>query len=210
MLVCFLFVPWGLFAQGTSDFYSKPYRQGNGFSIRGGLNYSMPTVTAYSTNNSLSSTIFWGVRPRTGFYIGGSYYTDLLINRISLRIDATLQLKRTGNIDLAGRRVLTSQYYYAGIRPLLGLQLTKRLVVYTGAEANLLIISKGSWDDVAPLDIGATIRFSYQLGPYGVEIGYYRGFTKYDGVSLVNLPGGPTMNDFYNQTFEAGVIYRLK
>ena len=55
--------------------------------------------------------------------------------------------------------------------------------------------------------MGITLRATYRLGPFGIEVGYYRGFTTYDNLQLNNLPGGPTQHDFYNQTWEGGLIY---
>lgn len=198
------------FAQPTTEFFTKPYRQGNGISVRMGLNYSMPTVTAYYINSSIPTSILWGVRPKAGFYLGASYYSDLLTNRLSLRIDATGQMKSTANIDLTGNLVLRSRYFYIGLRPMVGLQLTKQLTVYSGVEANLLTTSQNSFGGAVPLNVGASLRCSYRIRSLGIEIGYYRGFTRYDRLNDFIGIGGAFQHDFYNQTLETGLIYYLK
>lgn len=208
-LLCLcLSLSWAIHAQERPDFYRKPVKQGNGFMLRAGLTYTIPTVTTYYVNSSIPTSILWGVRPKTGFYVGGSYYTDLATNRLSLRFDGTLQQKSTKTVNPYNSYSATMSYYYAGFAPLIGLQLAGPLTIYTGPEVNLMIINKNAWGKVTPLDIGPTVKCVYSFQKIKAEISYSRGFVQYDHLDI-NLPGGPAKHDFYNQTLQAGLIYLL-
>lgn len=201
------YTPWVCFAQGVSDFYRQSYPSKSGIGFRSGLNYSFPNITAAVVQSPNATSYLGGITPRYGYYIGGFFYKNLAPTQLIFRVDATLQMKGVGSRYL-GKLVRKSRYYYAGLSPLIGVNLTNRLMAYTGIEANLLIARQNQWNDKSyPIELGTTIRFTYNFGSFKAEIGYSRGFNKFDRFELYNLPGGPSINDFYNQNIQVGVIY---
>lgn len=194
-----------------AEFYSKNQtarRSGIGFRV--GTNYSSPTVTTAVDKRTNTTTTLAGVIPRFGYYISGFTYKDLIPNQVLFRLDATLQMKGVG-AEYNGIPTVKASYYYFGLSPQVGLQLTNQFTVYVGAEANTLISKANPWGKTYPLEFGGSIRFTYQIGHYGLEAGYFKGFTKYDSFVTSNLPGsaGSSNNDFYNQNIQLGLFYKL-
>lgn len=198
--------PWAVFAQGGSVFYRQSYQGDSGIGFKGGVNYSFPTVTAAVVSSSLATSFLGGVQPRYGYYIGGFMYKDLAPDQLTFRLDATLQMKGIGS-GYQGKTVLRARYYYVGLSPLIGVHLHKNLTVYMGMEANVLLAKQNPWGKTYPFEIGTTLHVAYTLGAFSVEAGYFRGFTKLDRFELYNQPGGPAINDFYNQNIQLGLLY---
>lgn len=202
--------PCAVFAQGVQEFYqtTKPLSHGIGF--RAGTNYSYPTVTAAVDRRTNTTTTLLGVTPRFGYYISGFTYKDLIPNKVSFRLDATLQMKGVG-AEYNGKATVKANYYYFGLSPQIGLQLANHLTIYVGAEANTLLGKMNPWGKTYPLEVGGLIRFAYQFGHYGLEAGYFKGFTKYDSFETINLPGPTSLssNNFYNQNIQLGLFYKL-
>lgn len=199
------------YAQTETEFYSKnqPARRG-GIGFRVGTNYSSPTVTTAVDKRTNTTTSLAGVTPRFGYYISGFTYKDLVPNQVLFRLDATMQMKGVG-AEYNGTPTVKASYYYLGLSPQIGLQLTNQFTVYVGAEANTLISKVNPWGKTYPFEFGGVLRFAYQVGNYGLEAGYFKGFTRYDSFETINLPGpkGLSSNDFYNQTLQVGLFYKL-
>lgn len=201
-----LYTPWACFAQGVSDFYRQSYPSKSGIGFRSGLNYSFPNLTAAVVQSPNATSFLGGVVPRYGYYIGGFLYKDLSPTQLTFRLDATLQMKGVGGIYM-NKIVHRARYYYAGISPMIGVNLTNKLTIYTGVEANLLIANQNPWGKTYPFELGTSLRLTYNFGLFRTEIGYSRGFNKFDRFELNNLPGGPVRNDFFNQNIQVGVLY---
>ncbi|AUD01521.1 hypothetical protein [Spirosoma pollinicola] len=202
---------WAVFAQPDADFYKSTARQPtSGVGFRVGLNYSKPAVTSavVVASPSTATSYLGGVEPQFGYYIGAYLYHDLRPNQFTFRLDATVQAQ-VARAAYNGKTVANPSYYYLGMTPLVGLHLTNNLTIYTGPEVNLQVARRGSWGKGYPLEVGVNMRFTYSFGRFGAEVGYFRGFTKIDRFELYNLPGGPAINDIYNQNMQAGILYKL-
>jgi hypothetical protein len=108
-----------------------------------------------------------------------------------------------------GNTVFNATYYYLGVSPLIGLRLTDRLTIYTGPDVNVQIARGKSWGKGYPLELGINARVAYSFGRFGVEAGYFRGFTRIDRFEAGDISGGPVINDIYNQHVQTGINYRL-
>lgn len=203
-------IPCAVFAQGIQEFYQTTKPSSHGIGLRIGTNYSYPTVTAAVDRRTNTTTTLIGVTPRFGYYVSGFTYKDIIPNQLSFRLDATLQMKGVG-AEYNGRATVKANYYYFGLSPQIGLRLANHFTVYVGAEANTLISKMNPWGKTYPLEFGGLIRFAYQIGNYGLEASYFKGFTKYDSFIVSNLPGpaGSSNNDFYNQNIQLGIFYKL-
>jgi hypothetical protein len=195
-------------AQKASDFYRLPTRPSSGIGFRVGLNYSTPSVTAAVVKSTMFTTFLGGVEPQFGYYLGGYLYKDLTPDRLTFRLDATIQMKSARAAD-NGKTVFNASYYYLGITPLIGLRLTDRLTIYTGPEGSLQVAKGKSWGKGYPFELGVNARLTYDFGRFGAELGYFRGFTRIDRFEIGGIPGGPATNDIYNQHVLAGLTYRL-
>lgn len=168
------------------------------YTVRYGSPVRPPFVTSY----------LGGVEPQFGYYLGGFLYKDLTPNRLTFRLDATIQMKSARAAN-NGKTVFNASYYYLGITPLIGLRLTDRLTIYTGPEGSLQVAKGKSWGKGYPFELGVHARLTYDFGRFGAELGYFRGFTRIDRFEIGGIPGGPGTNDIYNQHVQAGLIYRL-
>ena len=195
-------------AQKASDFYSLSTRPRSGIGFRVGLNYSTPSVTAAVARPPLITSYLGGVEPQFGYYLGGFLYKDFSRDRLTFRLDATIQMK-AARAAYNGNTVFNAAYYYLGITPLIGLRLTDKLTIYTGPDVNLQVSRGKSWGKGYPLELGVNARLTYSFGRFGAEVGYFRGFTRIDRFEAGGLPGGPAINDIYNQHVQAGLNYRL-
>lgn len=197
------------YAQKGTEFYQEPSRVSSGIGFRVGINYSVPAVTAavMPVSGSLTTSYLEGVESKFGYYIGGYVYKYILPNQLAFRLDATMQMKAL-RAAFNSRTVANASYYYLGLTPLIGLHLTNRLIVYTGPEINLQVANQTPWGKGAPLEIGTTVRFTYTINKLAAEMSYFRGFTKTDRFEIYNLPGGPGINDIYNQNVQIGLIYQ--
>lgn len=135
-------------------------------------------------------------------------HRDLVSDQVSFRLDATMQMKGVGS-EYNGRATVKASYYYLGLSPQIGLRFSEQFSVWLGAEANRLLSSVHAWGKTYPFEFGGLARLSYQIGQFGLETSYCKGFTKYDSLETISLPGGPSTNDFYNQTIQLGIFYRL-
>lgn len=201
-------LPWIGFSQGVSDFYRQSYPSRSSIGFRAGVNYSFPAVTAAVVRAPLATSFLGGIEPRYGYYVGGFLTKNITSTPLTFRLDATLQMKAVGSSYL-GNIVRRSRYVYMGLSPQLGVNLTNKLTVYSGLEANLLVDRQNSWGPAYPLEIGTALRFAYTFGAFRVEAGYFRGFNKFDRFELYGFPGGPGINDFYNQNLQVGLLYNL-
>lgn len=197
-----------LLAQKASDFYSLSARPSSGIGFRVGLNYSTPSVTAAVVKPPFFTSHLGGVEPQFGYYLGGFLYKDLARDRLTFRLDATLQMK-SARAAYNGNTVFNATYYYLGVSPLIGLRLTDRLTIYTGPDVNVQITRGKSWGKGYPLELGINARVTYSFGRFGVEAGYFRGFTRIDRFEAGGISGGPVINDIYNQHVQTGINYRL-
>ncbi|GAB3785788.1 hypothetical protein GCM10028818_48020 [Spirosoma horti] len=172
------------------------------------MNYSTPSVTATPVRPPFITSYLSGVEPQFGYYLGGYLYKDLTPDRLTFRLDATIQMK-SARAAYNGKTVFNASYYYLGITPLIGLRLTDRLTIYTGLEGSLQVARGKSWGKGYPLELGVTARLTYDFGRFGAELGYFRGFTRIDRFEIGSIPGSPATNDIYNQHVLVGLTYRL-
>ncbi|GAB3028900.1 hypothetical protein [Spirosoma pulveris] len=198
-----------IYAQTEAEFYQQSSRVNSGIGFRVGINYSVPAVTAavVPTSNSLSTSYLEGVESKFGYYIGGYLYKNIARDQLILRLDATMQMKAL-RAAYNNKTVANPTYYYLGVTPLIGLHLTNRLIVYTGPEINLQVARQTVWGKGAPLEVGTALRLTYKISRFALEVGYFRGFTKIDRFEIYNLPGGPGINDIYNQNVQIGLTYQ--
>ena len=197
-------------AQEKLKFYIKQHQSSTGIGFRGGINYSISTVTSDEVNPQSILSFLGGVRPQTGYYIGGFYYKDLSPNQLTFRMEATLQRKGVNSVSQNGVLIKKANYYFLGFIPILGLHLLDRFVVYTGPELNILLTKHDAWGNSYPVEIGALVRFQYTIRRMGIEGSYFRGFTRYDRLEGGYILGGPSVHDFYNQNFQVGITYNLR
>ncbi|WP_461127336.1 hypothetical protein [Spirosoma aerophilum] len=199
----------GVYAQQITDFYQKPNQSSKSIGYRAGVNYSIPTVTAAVVSNSLTTSYLAGVNPQLGFFLGGFYLKELLPDRLTFRVDATLQMKGTEAM-YNGKPVKKSRYYSLGLTPMVGIHLTNKLIAYTGIEANWQAGRQNAWGKGHPFEVGTTLRFTYPIKEVKVEIGYFKGFTRFDTFEAYNFAGGPAINAFYNQNLQVGILFNLR
>lgn len=200
-VILVILTPWTAIAQGVTDFYQLKPGTGRNSGLRAGINYSIPVVTPKVGPRPFQLV---GVIPSYGFYIGESYYRYLLPDQLLFRLDATFQQKNAG-AGVNGKLMNNANYYYIGITPLIGLHLTDNLLVYTGFDANLLIGKYRPWGKGYPFEVGTSFRINYLVGRFGLEVNYFRGFTRFDRFELPAVPG--EYNDFYNQSIQVGLLY---
>jgi|GEM_PF-2769375 len=197
------FTSFGLKAQGVKDFYTIQPESPNHFAIRAGANYSITTVSATLTP---FTTHLMGVTPKTGFYVGGTYFKNIVSDKLSFRLDATFQNKGVAS-TYNGQLARTSSYYYLGVTPSLGLAIAKNVTMYAGVEVNQQIRSLNPWGEGSPVEFGTSIRANYALGRWRAEVSYFKGLTKYNQLDLTTL--GATKFYFFNQNVQAGLLYTI-
>lgn len=173
------------------------------FGVRAGYLRASTDLTSSPEGSDLR-----GVAPLNGYY-GGVFYQHNLPNRITYRVELNYQQKGNEAQDQNGNVSYQRKFQYVGLTPLIGVTPISGLSLLVGPEVNFYFGIK-AFDRNAPLaEFGISGRVAYRYKWIGIEVGYFKGISKYNSVTIQNNPaiGGDTRFDFKNQTWQVGLIF---